>query len=126
MNRVRIAMGIVLLFALAVFAQEAHNGHAGHTMPSADQHLKMLSEKLDLTADQQAKARPILQEMTDGAQKAMNDESVSQDQRMKNAHAVMQQADKKLRTILTDEQKTKLDEMEQSQMHGDHAKPPQQ
>lgn len=41
---------------------------------------------------------------------------------MKNAHAVMQQADKKLRTILTDEQKAKLDEMEQSQMH-DHAKP---
>lgn len=124
MNRVRIAIGILLLFALAVFAQEAHNGR-GHTMPSVDQHLKMLSEKLDLTADQQAKARPILQEMTDGAQKAMNDPSLPQEERTKNAHAVMQQADKKLRTILTDEQKTKLDEMEQSQMHGNHAKPQQ-
>jgi Spy/CpxP family protein refolding chaperone len=125
MNRVRIAvMAILATFALAVVAQEAHHGQA-HTMPSVDQHLKMLSEKLDLTADQQAKARPILQEMTDGAQKAMNDQSVSQDDRMKNAHAVMQAADKKLRTILTDEQKTKLDEMEQSQMHADHAKPPQ-
>lgn len=68
MNRVRVAIGLLMLLTLAVFAQEAHNGHAGHAMPSADQHLKMLSEKLDLTADQQAKARPILQEMTDGAQ----------------------------------------------------------
>jgi Spy/CpxP family protein refolding chaperone len=115
-----------MLFALAGFAQEAHPAQANHAMPSVDQHLKLLTEKLDLTADQQAKAKPILQEMTDGAQKAMNDQSVPQEDRMKNAHAVMQQADKKLRAILTDEQKTKLDEMEQSQMHGDHAKPPQQ
>ena len=124
MNRVKIAIGIVMMLALAVFAQEAHqNGH-GHSMPSADQHLKMLTEKLDLTADQQAKAKPILEEMTTRAQKAMNDQSLPQDQRMQKAHETMMQSDKKLRAILTDEQKAKLDEME-SQMRANHSKPQQ-
>ena len=125
MNRVRIAVGIVMLFALALAAQEAHKGQ-GHHMPNADQHFKMVSEQLNLTPDQQAKAKPIIQEMTVGADKAMNDQSLSQQERTKKAHEVMQAADKKLREILTDEQKAKLDEMEQSQMHGDHAKPHQQ
>ncbi len=125
MTRVRFAIGMLMVLALAVFAQEAHNGHSGHAMASADQHLQMLTEKLDLTADQQAKAKPILQEMTDGAQKAMSDETLPREERTKKAHAVMMQADKKLRTFLTEEQKAKLDDMEQNQMHGDHAKPQQ-
>ncbi len=125
MNRVRVvAIAILTMFALAVVAQEAHHGAAHGSMPSADQHLKMLTEQLNLTPDQQAKAKPIIQQMTDGAQKAMQDESLSQQERKQKAHAAMQAADKKFREILTDEQKTKLDEME-AQMRGDHAKPQQ-
>jgi len=126
MNRVRlVAIAILMTLALAVVAQEAHHGQSAHGgMPSADQHLKILSEKLNLTPDQQAKAKPIIEQMTNGAQKAMNDQSVSQEERMQKAHAVMQAADKKLREILTDEQKTKLDEME-SQMRSEHSKPQQ-
>ena len=125
MKQVRmVAIAILTIFALAVVAQEAHHGQAHGGMPNADQHLKMLTEQLNLTPDQQAKAKPIIVEMTNGAQKAMNDQTISQQERSEKAHAVMQAADKKFREILTDEQKTKLDEME-NQMRQEHSKPQQ-
>jgi Spy/CpxP family protein refolding chaperone len=85
-------------------------------VPDVDQHLKMLSEKLELTAEQQEKARPILKEMQDEMQKVSDDKSLTPDQMHAQMHPIMMKADKQLREFLTDEQKTKLDAMEE-QMH---------
>jgi Spy/CpxP family protein refolding chaperone len=114
-----LAAGTVLLFALSAAAQETTTSPDAHTMATApvEQHLKMLTEKLALTPDQQDKVRPILQEMQEGSQKLEDDKSLTPDQRHEGMAPVFMKADKALREILTDDQKKKLDEME-AQMHG--------
>lgn len=115
MNRIRLlAIGTVLMFALSTVAQQTTTSPDGHVagVPSVDGHLKMLSEKLDLSTDQQAKARPILQEMHDRMQKLANDTSLTDDERMAGQKPIRAKADKKMRAFLTDDQKKKLDELE--------------
>src|SRR5437879_516116 len=56
--------------------------------PSAEQHLKILSEKLDLTADQQRKIRPILQQMFESRQKIIQDNSLSSQAREEKEKAL--------------------------------------
>lgn len=121
MNRVRfLSIAAMLVFAVAALAQQAtQSAPAPHKMPSAEDHLKMLSEKLNLTDEQQDQIRPIIQEMTDTAQKAMNDQSLTREERMRAVHEAMMKADKQARQYLTDEQKKTLDDMEAQQMqHG--------
>ena len=130
MNRIRLlAVGAVLTFAMSTVAQQtttsldAH-AHAVATAP-VDQHLKALSDKLALTADQQEKARPILQDMHDGSQKINDDQSLTPDQKHAAMGELFMKSDKAFREFLTDDQKTKLDAME-AQMHGgSHDHPPQ-
>jgi len=90
-------------------------------IPDVDQHLKVLSEKLELSSEQQEKARPILKSMQDDLQKDMDDKSLSPDQMHAKMHADFMKADKELREFLTDGQKTKLDEMEKQMHHGSSA-----
>lgn len=119
MNRNRLlAVGAVLMFALSTMAQQpatSPDAHAAAVAP-VEQHLKMLSEKLGLTADQQDKARPILQEMHDGSQKLADDPSLTPDQRQAAMRELFMKSDKQVRTFLTEDQKKKLDDME-AQMH---------
>jgi Spy/CpxP family protein refolding chaperone len=119
MNRNRLlAVGAVLMFALSTMAQQpatSPDAHAAAVAP-VEQHLKMLSEKLGLTADQQDKARPILQEMHDGSQKLADDPSLTPDQRQTAMRELFMKSDKQVRTFLTEDQKKKLDDME-AQMH---------
>jgi Spy/CpxP family protein refolding chaperone len=121
-------LGVVVLAGLAVlaelgmtasvFAQEkpAPAEHA-MVMPDVDQHLKVLSEKLSLTAEQQEKARPILKDMQDGMQKVADNKSLTPDQMHEQMHSTMMRADKQLREFLTGEQKTTLDAMEKEMHH---------
>jgi Spy/CpxP family protein refolding chaperone len=117
MNRLRLlAIATLLTLALPLAAQQASTSgdtQAASAMPSVEQHLKVLAEKLDLTSDQQDKAKPILQEMQDATQKYMQDESMSRDERRDYAKASRYKADRKLRLTLTDEQKKKLDQIEE-------------
>lgn len=87
-------------------------------IPDVDQHLRMLSEKLELSSEQQEKARPILKSMQDELQKDMDDKSLTPDQMRAKMHADFMKADRELREFLTDGQKTKLDGMEKQMHHG--------
>ena len=125
MNRIRLlALATILMLALTTVAQQAtttSNGHSGSDGVSAvEAHLKLLTEKLDLTSDQQAKAKPILQEMQDATEKFMLDESMSRDERMDNVRACRYKADRAMRKMLSDEQKKKLDQLEEEMPHGLH------
>jgi Spy/CpxP family protein refolding chaperone len=112
MSRLRfLVVSTLVMFALIAVAQPTQNA-SDAAAPSVDRHLQLLSEKLDLTSDQQAKARPILQEMSDSTQKFMQDESMSRDERMDNVKASRYRADRKLREILNEGQKKKLDQLE--------------
>ena len=117
------AVGTILMFALIAPAQQAVSAGTGNQeqtvpsaqdgMPSAEQHLKMLTEKLDLSVDQQAEIRPIIQQMLDARQKLMQNSSLSDDARTEKERALHEKAVKKARRFLNDEQKNKLDQLEQ-------------
>lgn len=132
MNRIRLlAVGTMLMFALTTIAQQTTarpggsakgvSGDArGGGVPTVETHLKLLTEKLDLTNEQQAKIKPILQELHDATQKLMQDESMSREERMDKVRASREKADKKIREILNDDQKKKLDQLEQEPHSGLH------
>ena len=122
MNRLRLlAIGSVLLLSLGALAQQTPTSPdvRNAAVTPVEQHLKMLSEKLGLTAEQQAKARPILQQMHDGSQKLEDDPALTTEQRQAAMHPIFLKADQQLREILTDNQKRTLDDLE-AQMHGEH------
>jgi hypothetical protein len=110
-----LAIGTVLIFALAVLAQQIA------TTPTVDEQLKVLTEKLDLTAGQRAKVRPIMQELHDATEKLMQDERLSREERLAKVRPQRKQADKKIRALLNDDQKKKLDQYlagPHDEMHG--------
>jgi uncharacterized protein (DUF3084 family) len=104
------------MFAPAMAQEKSAPPKHAMVLPDVDQHLKVLSEKLELSSEQQENARPILKNMQDEMQKAMDDKSLTPDQMQAQMHPIMMKADKQLREFLTDDQKTKLDAMEE-QMH---------
>jgi Spy/CpxP family protein refolding chaperone len=126
MNHFRLlAIGTILMVALASVAQQTatapgrgdeqdHSQNSGPAaLPTIEQHLKMLSEKLDLTAEQQAKIRPILQRMQEEWQSITRDTTLSDQARHDKMKSARDKADKQARPILDKEQKKKLDELEQ-------------
>jgi Spy/CpxP family protein refolding chaperone len=121
MNRVRlVAIGTIVMLALTVVAQQTTRPGGG--VPTVQGHLKVLTENLDLSGDQQAKIKPILQELHDGTLKVVQDKSMSTEERQDNMMAWREKADKKIRKILNDDQKKKLDQLEHephSGLHGD-------
>ena len=132
MNHFRVlAAATILIFAFTAAAQQtaASGGNtskgtsgAEHTgVPTAETQLKFLSGKLDLTSGQQEKIKPILQELHDASVKLVRDGTKPRDERLSRMQDSHYAADKKIRAILTDDQKTKLDQIEQEphpELHG--------
>jgi Spy/CpxP family protein refolding chaperone len=131
MNWIRsLAVGTLLIFALAVLAQQtatkpstSSKGGAENAgaMPTVEEQLKVLAEKVDLTASQRAKVRPILQKLHDATEKLMQDERLPREERLAKVRPQRKQADKKIRALLNDDQKKKLDQYlagPHGEMHG--------
>lgn len=135
------AMALMLILSGAVFAvstQDAqdsqqprqHSGHGqghgageGHgqgMMSSPEAMLAHLSKELDLTADQQTKVKPIVDDTFKQMQQLREDTSLSDQDR----HAKMKQthdsALAQVRPMLNADQQKKLDEMMSN--HGEHAR----
>jgi len=129
MNRIRLlAIGSMLLIAPAMLAQltaqtggPAKGTTQGVGLPDVGDQLKVLTQKLDLSVDQQPKVKTILQELHDASLRLMQDENISQDELLSKVRPLRMNADKKIREILTNDQKKKLDLYLQgphSEMHG--------
>jgi hypothetical protein len=125
MNRIRLlAIGAVLGFTLTAAAQQPATGADTQVeggVPSAEVQLKMLTERLDLTGDQQARIKSILADLQAASQKFIQDESMSRDERMDNVRAWRHKTDRRIREQLNDDQKKKLDQLEQEphpELHG--------
>lgn len=129
MNRIRfLAIGSVLLIAPAMPAQQttqtggpAKGAAQSISLPDVGDQLKVLTQKLDLSVDQQPKVKTILQELHDASVRLTQDESMSQDELLSKVRPLRMNADKKIREILTNDQKKKLDLYLQgphSEMHG--------
>ena len=116
----KLALLAVCALATVAFAQQdtpPPQGGAegqGHRrgMMSTDDQLKSLTEKLNLTSDQQAKVKPILEDTHSQMQKIMQDESSSREDKMTKMRSLHESASSKIRDILTDDQKKKFDDMQ--------------
>jgi len=137
MNRIRVlAIGSMLLIPPAMLGQQtaptgepAKGAAQGVLLPDVGDQLKVLTRKLDLSVDQQPKVKTILQELHDASLKLMQDESASHEELLSKVRPLRMNADKKIREILSDDQKKKLDQYLQgphSEMHGNlsRATPP--
>ena len=113
---------LVLSAAGLTFAQTSQesqaptpNKHAGmhHNGESVDQHLQMLSEKLNLTDDQKAKLKPILQDQMQQMKAVHEDSSLSPEQKRTKMKSIHESFHDKINAVLTPEQQTKFKEMQQ-------------
>jgi Spy/CpxP family protein refolding chaperone len=133
MNRCRLLLpiGTTLIFALTAHAQHAGTSAGGSAksvsggeyagVPTVETQLKVLTEKLGLTADQRDKIKPILKDLHEATEKLMQDKSLSREERLTKVRPERYKADERIRAALNEEQKRKLDEYEQgphSEMHG--------
>ena len=122
MNRMRLfAIGIILMFAPTMLAQQT-SGNSSGGLPTVEEQLKVLTGKLDLNGGQQAQIKRILQELHDATQKLNEDKSLSHEARLAKVRPQRLKADSRIRGILNDDQKKKLDQYEQgphAEMHGD-------
>jgi periplasmic protein CpxP/Spy len=116
---------LVLLAAGLTFAQPSQESqaptpdkHAGMhpNGESADQHLQMLSEKLNLTDDQKAKLKPILQDQMQQMKVVREDSSLSQEQKRAKMKSIHESLHDQINAVLTPEQQAKFKQMRQEQM----------
>ena len=135
MNRFHsLSIGAVMIFTLTAPAQQAatpsstsditEQGQSGvqNGVPTADEQLKFLTAKLDLTPDQHDRIKPILRELYDATLKVVQDETMSHAERINGVHSARLAADKRMRVVLSDEQRNKLDQVESEphpELHGD-------
>lgn len=89
---------------------EGHGRH--HGMPSVDERLQHLTKALSLSADQQAKIKPILQEQHDQMASLKQDTSMSKQDRRTKFEQIRQDTHQKMRDALNDDQKAKFDQMQ--------------
>jgi len=122
----------VCAFALPAFAQQTppadtHEGHEhgqgqgqgmNHKMPTVDEMVQTMSERLSLTDDQKAKVRKIAEDTHKKMDAMHDDQSMSREDHMAKMRKLHDDAMSQVRTILNDDQKKKLDEW-QKEMH-DH------
>lgn len=74
--------------------------------------LEMLTNRLNLTSDQQTQIKSIQDDNRQQMMTVRNDSSLSQDQRRSKMMDIRKSSQDKIRALLTDEQKTKYDAMQ--------------
>jgi periplasmic protein CpxP/Spy len=116
---------VVLLAAALAFARPSQESQAPtpdnhvamhHNGESADHHLQMLSEKLNLTDDQKAKLKPILQDQMQQMKVVREDSSLSQEQKRAKMKSIHESLHDQINAVLTPEQQAKFKQMRQEQM----------
>lgn len=80
-----------------------------------DRQLEMLTRKLNLTTDQQTQVKAIQEDTAKQMMAVRNDTSLSQTDRRSKMMDIRKSSQDKIRGVLTDDQKTKYDQM-QAQM----------
>jgi periplasmic protein CpxP/Spy len=124
-TRWSILAGMTLLAAGVAFAQTpqepqtpaaSKHGAMHHNGESVEQHLQMLSEKLNLTDDQKAKLKPILQEQMQQMKAVHEDSSLAPEQKRGKMKSIHESFREQVNAVLTPEQQAKFKEMQQERM----------
>lgn len=120
-----VVAAAVLLFSISGFAQappsqdqgEAEHQGAGMHNRRMDpqQQLERMSKHLNLTEDQKAKVKPILEQQAEQMQSLRQDTSLSQQDRRAKFQEIHQNAMSQIRPLLNENQQKKFDKMMEKQ-----------
>ncbi len=102
-----LGLGIVGGVAGAARAQEASQ------LPAPDRVMKMMTAKLGLTDDQQAKIAPIIAERQQKVKALMADTSARPFQRQRQAKQIRESSDAKINAVLTPDQQKQYAALEE-------------
>lgn len=84
----------------------------GCEMPGVEDHIKVLSEKLNLDQDQQARFRVMLEGQLAQMEAIRKDESLSREEKAGKVRRLREESASKVRDLLNDDQKQSFDEMQ--------------
>lgn len=84
-------------------------------MSNIDDQVKVLSDSLNLNADQQSKVRSILMDQHEQAMALIQDNSMAREEKIEKIHSLRAGTITKVRELLNADQKTKFDQMVQQQ-----------
>jgi len=120
MKRLFAVMMLALLATGAMLAQRGPRhgvdngqGNGPRHMRSVDDQLNELSHKLKLTEAQKPGVRAILQDEHDEAKRVMDNSSGSFEDNRSKMRAIHEDANTKLRALLTEEQQTKFAKLQE-------------
>jgi Spy/CpxP family protein refolding chaperone len=91
-----------------------HMGGRG-MMPSVDDQIKHLTKKLNLSADQQTKLKPILEDQRKQMDAIHNDASLSREDRFSKMQTLRQSSDTEIKGVLNEDQQKSFDKMREEQ-----------
>ncbi|MGH9550980.1 MAG: hypothetical protein ACRD3W_16480, partial [Terriglobales bacterium] len=87
----------------------------GRHMPTVDDQLKHLSKKLNLSDDQQAKLKPILEDQRKQMDEIRNDSSLAREDRFSKMQEARQGSDTQIKSVLNEDQQKAFDKMREEQ-----------
>ena len=111
--------GVFALGTTAALAQDQGQaqlpaGHPSHAMRTdPDRQLAKLTQKLNLTTDQQTQIKPILVDRQQKLHALMQNQSLSPDDRRSQSRSVMSDSNSRIEAVLTGDQKPKFEAMAQ-------------
>jgi Spy/CpxP family protein refolding chaperone len=104
-----------------------HEGHEGKRggrgpggPPDAGKHLEKLTQELSLTADQQAKIKPILEAADARRKEIWDNAALSEDDKRAQMKAAHEGVQAQLNGVLTAEQQAKLETLKKEHGRGGH------
>lgn len=106
-------MLLVLNAGLALSLAQAPDGDVARQMPSPDQVVAKMSEKLNLTDEQKTQITPIIADRQQKMEALRADTSTDRREKGQKMRAIYQDSDTKIKAVLTDDQKQKYEAMEQ-------------
>ena len=95
---------------------QSQGATAQRNAESPEQHLQMLSEKLNLSKDQKAKLKPILEGQAQQMKAVRDDTSLSQEQKRAKMKAMHESFHDQINAGLTPEQQAKFKQLQQEPM----------
>lgn len=113
-----VAVGLLLTagpFLTSAVAQDQAGSSAPSKMqlPSPDEVVDTLAAKLDLSDDQKTQIKPIIADRQQKLQELRSDTSTRPMQKMRKMKGIFEDSDKKIKAVLTDQQKQQYTQMEQ-------------
>lgn len=108
-----LAMGLAAV-SIPAKAQDQDTQSAGaRQMPSPDDVVQKLGEKLNLSDDQQARIKPIIADRQQKLQALRSDTSMRGRQKAREAKSILEDSDRKIKAILTPDQQKQYADLEQ-------------